>query len=225
MNCLDCQELLQRRLDGERIATDAALDQHLSQCATCREQHAAALRLLDGLAALPKPKPSAGLAQALTVKVLQDRQQRRAKWQRRVVLTMALAASVMLILLSALYWLPRPPAELPIAKDDPKKELPEKPPIPEHHAKQPPTRSPLTPLMDRWADATRDHAKVVLVATNLDAVENLPAVEHLPTIDPGVREASQEVTDGVRTVTRNARRALDFFARELPMPELGEPRN
>ena len=47
-------------------------------------------------------------------------------------------------------------------------------------------------------------------------------MNELPMIDPSVREAGQEVSDGVRTVTRNARRAFDFFARELPMPEIGE---
>jgi hypothetical protein len=80
-------------------------------------------------------------------------------------------------------------------------------------------------LTERWADATRDHAKVVLVATNLDAVENLPGVDNLGPMDPAVREASHEVTDGVLKVTRNARKAFDFFARELPMPELGEQKN
>ena len=69
-------------------------------------------------------------------------------------------------------------------------------------------------------DTTRDHAKVVLVAANLDAMEQLPAINELPALDASVREAGQDVSEGVRTVTRNARRAFDFFARELPMPEI-----
>ena len=52
-----------------------------------------------------------------------------------------------------------------------------------------------------------------MVAANFDGMDQLPAV---PALDP---QASQEVTGGVRAVTQNARRAFDFFARELPMAE------
>ena len=224
MNCLDCQELLQERLDGRAIADAPELDAHLSQCAACRDQHAAALRLLEGLKDVPKPAARAGFAQALAARVINDRRQRRDKTRRRVFVTMALAASVILTLFLAYYWIPRPVEPTPIVKKDPKIEPPRKEIVPENHAKKPEPRSPLTPLMDRWADATRNHAKVVLAATNLDAVEKLPAVD-MPPLDPAVREAGQEVTDGVRTVTRNARKAFDFFARELPMPEMGEQKN
>ena len=92
-------------------------------------------------------------------------------------------------------------------------------------AKKQEPKSALAALTDRVADTTRDHAKVVLVAANLDTVERLPAVNDIPLLDPSVREAGQEVSDGVRTVTRSARRAFDFFARELPMPEIGEQKN
>src|ERR1700683_2576177 len=107
MKCLECQELLQQRLDGALSADSEAMEQHLSECAGCREQHLAALRLLGGLKALPKPQPAPGFAQALAAGVLRDRRQRRAKVQRRVYLTVALAASVMLMLILAYYWLPR----------------------------------------------------------------------------------------------------------------------
>ena len=56
MNCLECQNLLQQRLDGDRIAESDALEQHLNQCAGCRDQHTASLRLLDGLKELPRPQ-------------------------------------------------------------------------------------------------------------------------------------------------------------------------
>jgi predicted anti-sigma-YlaC factor YlaD len=35
MNCPECQDLLQRKLDGETVGGEA-LEFHLSQCATCR---------------------------------------------------------------------------------------------------------------------------------------------------------------------------------------------
>jgi hypothetical protein len=224
MKCLECQELLQQRLDGEPVTDAAALEQHLNECAACREQHLAALRLLDGLKALPKPQPPPGFAQTLAAEVLRDRRQRRAKVQRGVYVTVGLAASVMLMLILAYYWLPRSgPIEAPkdLAKQAPQKqESPPKDPAPP--AQKPEADHPFAGIPDRWADTTRDHAKVLLVAANLDGVENLPAVDSLPDIETGVREASQEVSDGVRTVTRNARRAFDFFARELPMPDMGD---
>ena len=36
MNCPECQELLQRRLDGEILANSPELERHLSECLACR---------------------------------------------------------------------------------------------------------------------------------------------------------------------------------------------
>ena len=41
MNCLECQDILQQKLDGAVIGADARLDEHLAQCTVCRERHAA----------------------------------------------------------------------------------------------------------------------------------------------------------------------------------------
>jgi hypothetical protein len=217
MKCLECQELLQRRLDGESIAS-AALEQHLLECASCREQHLAVARLLEGLKELPSPQTPAGLPHSLTATILRDRRQRRDKLRRQVFLTAALAASVMLVLFLAYYWMPRPDgAGKNIAKEQPKHQDPPRPtPIPEQRDETP--KNNIVGLPERWVETTRDHAKVLQVAMNLDNVQKLP-VENLP-LDP-VREAGQEVSDGVRTVTRNARKAFDFFAREIPMPDMG----
>jgi hypothetical protein len=224
MNCLECRELLQKCMDGESISGQA-LEPHLSECPACREQHAAGLRLLEALKQLPNPKPPADFAQWMVVQVMRDRKNRQQKIRRRVFVTMALAASVLLMLMLAYYRLPPtrnegPAPKPPIALDQPKNvpRQPKPPDEPRDFQKQDP-RSPVTAWTNRLADTTREHAKVVLVAANLDAMDRLPAVDDLP-MNPGVREAGQEVSDGVRTVTRNARKAFDFFARELPMPEL-----
>lgn len=229
MNCLECEELLQERLDSDQGVESEALDQHLRECPRCRELHAGATLLLEGLRDLPRPQPAPGLARNLTESIVRDRQHRRAKWRRRVTLTLALAASIMLVAVVAYSWLPRTsqngPGNPPIAKTPnvPLKPQPENIPVVPGKKEEP--RNPLSPLVDRWVDTTREHARVVLVAANLDAIEKLPAVDNLAPIDPGVREASQEVTEGVRTVTRSARKAFDFFARELPMPETGDSKN
>ncbi len=227
MNCLECRELLHQRLDGEPIAS-GAIEQHLSQCALCREQHAVALLLLDGLKQIAQPKPPAQLARSIAAQVVHDRRARQHRMRRRVFATMALAASVLFMLMLAYYWLPRPDHVEPtpkdkLVKDAPKKDVPPRQHDPKDVVKRD-QRSPLTALTDRWADTTRDHAKVVLAGMNLDGMDKLPPVGALP-VNPSVREAGQEVSDGVQTVTRNARKALDFFARELPMPDLGEQKN
>lgn len=223
MNCLECRELLHKRLDGEPIAQEA-IEQHLSQCAVCRDQHAGALRLLESLKKTPAPQLPVNFASAITAEIMHDRRQRQQKMRRRVFATIALAASVLFLLILAYNWMPRtniePGPKNDLVKDGPKKTQPPPKEEPKHVDKHEP-RSPITALTDRWADTTRDHAKVVMVGMNLDG---MPPVAALP-VDPSVREAGQDVSDGVQTVTRNARKALDFFARELPMPDMGEQKN
>jgi hypothetical protein len=160
---------------------------------------------------LPRPVSPAGFADRIVAAVLDDRRYRRQKMRRRVFVTMALAASVLLMLVAAYAWMPRDqsPQKQDFVKDQPKNV--DAPVV----DKKPETRNAL----DRMAEVTRDHAKVVLVAANLDEVEKLAV------IDPGLREAGHEVGDGVRAVTRNARKAFDFFARELPMPDMAELKN
>ena len=107
MNCLECQELLQKRLDGESVSGSEALDRHLSECTACRELHAGAVCLLEGLKQQPSIKPASGFAQALAAAVIRDRRRRRERTRRGVFLTVALAASVLLMLLMAYQWMPR----------------------------------------------------------------------------------------------------------------------
>jgi hypothetical protein len=223
MNCLECQELLQKRMDGAAALPAELLEAHLNQCTACREQHACAVSLLDGLALLPQPRPAANFARSMVAQVMHDRRHRQQKTRRRVFVTMALAASLLFTLMVAYYWLPRSangnlaPKDI-LVKDTPKKEV--TPPRQEAKVipKKEEPRNVFSALTDRWADTTREHAKVLAAAAKIDAIEKLPAVGELP-------EAGQEVSDGVQAVTRNARKAFDFFARELPMPDMGDSKN
>src|SRR5262245_5989505 len=115
MNCLECQELLQRRLDGEPLQDRAELDRHLVACPECRERHAAAQVLADGLKLLPRAAPPEGLAQRLAARVLGDR---AVRLRRRVWGGVALAASLLLAAMAGYLWLvPGPPG--PIARIPP----------------------------------------------------------------------------------------------------------
>src|SRR5437764_314314 len=112
MNCLECQELLQRRLDGQPVPDRAALDGHLASCPECRERHAAVAPLLQGLRALPQADPSPDLAERTSALLLRDRLARR---RRRLWGGVALAASLLLTAAGYLWLNPSRPDQ-PIAK-------------------------------------------------------------------------------------------------------------
>lgn len=237
MNCLECQDLLQRRLDGT-ASPAGEVEHHLSQCPSCREQFAAAGLLLEALKTIPRPVLPPLFARAVAGAVLRDRVQRHRKMRRRLLLTAALAASVLLILLAGYLWLPGEPRGTdgggPVADGGskqhpvPPRPLPT-PPQPETKEPKRPATTPEEPrhalasLTERLADSTRDHATVLWTAANPMGevpVEPLGAVADLEAFDPAkqsLRQASAEVRDGVQTVARSARRALDYFARELPV--------
>src|SRR5919108_390568 len=106
MNCLECQELLQRRLDGAPVADSAALEEHLRVCSTCRAQHQSAQLMLEGLRALPSLPAPEYLAPRIVAAVVRD-QTAQSRWRRRVWTGVAAAASLMLMAIGAYLWLPR----------------------------------------------------------------------------------------------------------------------
>src|SRR5947209_5444398 len=95
MNCLECQDLLQRRLDGESNIFSPALEQHLAECSFCGGLHACAQVLLDGLQALSIPQCPPNLTRRLTELVLADRRQRLRRRRLRLMFGGPLAASVL----------------------------------------------------------------------------------------------------------------------------------
>jgi DNA-directed RNA polymerase specialized sigma24 family protein len=227
MNCRECEDLLQRRLDGAGAPPPPELAAHLAGCPACRAVHAAAARLLDGLQARPRPAPPPAFAARVAAAVLKDRADRRRRVRRRLSYTAALAATVLLVLLAGYYWAPpaaptpHPPG--PVAEHKPRDAAPPapQPPAPEAPAPAPrketaeEPRRALAALTGRLADTTRDHALVLWSATAPLEPVPLPPMADLDAPEP-LRQAGQEVSESVQTVTRSARRALDYFARELP---------
>ncbi len=217
MNCLECLDLLQRQLDGE-TAAPAALHAHLSACLECRERFAAAELLRAGLKPSPRPQLAVNFAQRMASRVLRDRVQRQQRLRRRLFVTAALAASVLVLFLFSTWSSPRPDGPGPVAplakQDDARKPAPEVP-LP----KQDDTRQAFASYSERIMGKTREHAQVLLAAAN--PLEQLPAGT-LPDLDPAAEsllQAGKDVTESVQTVTHSARRAFDYFAREIPMWE------
>jgi hypothetical protein len=236
MNCLECQDILQHRLDGEPNAPNAALDHHLAQCAPCRERHAAARRLLDGLQAFPRPTLPAAFAGRVIAAVVRDRERRRARVRRSLYVTAALAASILFMLLIAYFRAPDPdgkPDPGPIVHDaTPRQDI--VPPPVEDNNKQPEKKDErkheqgdtLASLSERLADKTLDRARAMWTAAN--PVEGLPVgelpdVANVKELEPAaepLRQAKQDASDSLNAVTHSARRAFDYFARELPMLDM-----
>jgi hypothetical protein len=165
--------------------------------------------------------------------VLRDRARRRARVRRSLYLTAALAASILVMVLVAYF---RPPSSgdgktepgpvadgiqrqdfAPPPVGDNKKEPDKKD---EHKAVKGDTFAALT---GRLADKTLDQAKALWTVAN--PVDGLPVGElaNVKELEPAaepLRQAKQDAAESLNAVTHSARRAFDYFARELPMPEM-----
>jgi len=215
MNCPACENLLQDRLDGAPAGpSSAALAEHLASCPVCRERHAAAGRLEEGLRLLTPPAPPPVLSRRMVDAVLAERRGRlrRQRWARVAV---GLAAAVLLFVLldkerpQPVQDKPVPPPE--VAADTPSGSLRES--VSE-------ASSAVVNLTRRTADETVGSTRLLLpvvVARNPMDEQPLPSP-----IDPPVRslrEAGQGLSAGLEPVTSSARRAFDLFLREVPPME------
>jgi hypothetical protein len=207
MSCAEWDNALQERLDGGPASGRPGLEPHLATCPTCRERHAAARRLEEGLRLLAPPSPPAGLADRIVGRVLAEH---RARLHRRHQLLRAVAAVAAAVLLVCFTvpdrpappeWVPpvaveRQPASVPSLRDS--------------FAE---ASSAVVDLTRRTADETVGQGRLlvpVVVATPPDA-----AGDPLPPVHP-LREAGQGVSTGLDPVTDSARRALDLFLRDIP---------
>jgi hypothetical protein len=229
MNCLECQALVQQRLDGLPTLRSPAFDQHLAQCAACRELDAAA-RLLDhGVRTLPRPAPSEALAVRIVQAAVADRELRRRRVRLRLTMTAALAASVMLLMVTG-YLLPtkdRKTDNQDVVAQNDKAGGPRPAPEPEPKApvlavRADEARQAVARLTERVADSTRDQAKTLLaLAKPLDLAAKLPAwQEPLDPAAQSLKEATQTVAEGIEPMTRTARGAWNLFVKELPTFEV-----
>jgi hypothetical protein len=227
MNCPESQTLLQHRLDGVPIVPDAAMEQHLAVCTVCRERHAVARHLLEALRAQPQPVPPLGLPARVVAAALRDRQRRRVRLRRSLTLTAGLAAAIVLMLLAG--YLNRPALEEGkhdngrVTDQSPAPRQPNKQVAPQREKQQEPAPPSLLAISERLADQTLDEAKVLWTAAN--PVEgmpmgDLPAVPDLDSSAPPLRQAKQEVNEGLQAVGRSAQRAFAYFSHELPVLEL-----
>ncbi|MCC6419640.1 MAG: zf-HC2 domain-containing protein [Gemmataceae bacterium] len=219
MSCLDCQELLQRLLDGELLPDRVELDRHLAGCSECRDRHVVAQRLTDGLKLLPRPAAPEGLTAQVVAAALRERAARlRRQWRRGA----ALAAGLLLAALAGYTWLVPGP-------DEPGFLASVRPPEPDRRAEPSlregaqDARQALAALADRIGDKLREQGGVFEASTlplQFVSTDSLPSVgavsQPLEATVRGLRQGTDGVSTGVQTVGGSARRALNYFFRKLP---------
>src|SRR5262245_32776983 len=106
MNCLECQEILQQRLDGDSVPGSADLERHLASCPGCRLKHSAAQSVLDAIRHLPRPQLRAGFTDRMVATVLHDRAQRQRRSRTRWRTITAMAAAILLMACAGYLFLP-----------------------------------------------------------------------------------------------------------------------
>jgi hypothetical protein len=220
MNCLECQELLQRRLDGEPPGDRAELDRHLAACPECRERHAAAALLGEGLKLLPRPAPPADLAERVAARVLRDRAARLRRW--RIGAGLVLAASLLVAVVAGYRWLNPASAEPGLlASAWPPEPPPDKGPSLREGVQE--ARAALAAAAARLADRLREQGGVFEVSAaplqfiSTDAVPPMgPMAQPLESAARGLKQTGEGVSTGVQTVGGSTRRALNYFFRKMP---------
>src|SRR4051794_8052927 len=98
MSCRECQNLVQRLLDGERLEPSPELRGHLDHCTDCRRDFAAARTLLTGLRQLPPAPGPTTPASRIVLAAERDREARRRRVWYRWYATVALAAALFLFI-------------------------------------------------------------------------------------------------------------------------------
>jgi predicted anti-sigma-YlaC factor YlaD len=219
MNCNECQDWLQRRLDGEATPAAPEWEDHLAHCLTCRGQHQGFQLLLDTVQELKRPTPSPGLAGRIVASVLKDRRARRVRLRVRLATTVALAASLLLAALAGYLWLPKSKTALP---DIVKKKLAPDPRLPVVVVEAPSltrsveeARAAVASLTEKIADKGKEQAWLWWPS----APEVLAPVKLERPLDPAaqsLRQTGQGVSESLQTVAQSAGRAVAYFFRELP---------
>jgi predicted anti-sigma-YlaC factor YlaD len=221
MRCPDSLALLQRRLDGEPVAGDTALDRHLAECPACRERHAAADRLLgEGLPALKIDPPTALWTGRVVATLLDD--QRRLRRRTLLRAATAVAAALLLAVLAGWYATRPTPAPVPGPEQQARNQSdPESTPSVGKTVAE--AGSAVKSLTSRIADQTVEQVRTILAVSAPTEVGPMPTMPSVAAIeqplDPAARslqETGRGVSTGLQMVTNSARRAFDFFVRELP---------
>jgi hypothetical protein len=220
MNCSESLYWLQLRLDGEPVPHLGGLRDHLASCTSCRELHATAGRLTEGLRLRPVPAPPPGLSAALVDAVIAD--QRVRFRQRRVAFVGSLAAAACVLIALYFGW-PRPGGPNEVAHLTPTTQQAIPTTVQPELNAGPSVREGIynmgnayVSLTYRYADETIGQGKVLLPeklpTAKLTPIEPLPEVTVLEGAGPGVSAPAQVVAKKFE----NAANSMSFLWRTTP---------
>ena len=199
MNCLECQEFIQRCLDGESVPSDRDdFATHLIVCSECRDDYAAAQSLIDGLRVLPPCQPPADLLERICRRIMVERA--RASQFRRVVVGSGLAASLLLMC-----WAVYSATRL-VSREETRTQS---------------MRKTLVSLNERTADGRIDQTKL-LALIRIPQASFGDAGELEQVLEPpaeSFREIQEAMAAGLEPVATSARHAVGLFLREIPTLE------
>jgi hypothetical protein len=246
MNCPECLDLLQRRLDGLVLTGRTELDRHLAECPECRARHRSVQHLSDGLRLLDWPAPPAGLSQRIAGRILAERRA-ALTFRRRVLTASAVAAGLVLASLAAIqiYRAGTESSDGPQLVKNPVPKLSDKTPGVKKNEQPPPS------VVDPSFDETLSEAGSAAVALTRRAADQtvasaqrwLPRTASLglsigpvggdetlaPVLGPlakTLRQAGETVSTGLQPVTTSAPRAwhtctdfVEMFLQEGQPPQ------
>jgi hypothetical protein len=216
MNCRDCREFLQRYLDGESVeSAQAELAHHLTECADCRELHAAAGRLKAGLRLFVPPVPPPGLAGQIALRLLTEG--KRVRRSRRAAAGFAVAAGLLLAAFPIYYaFRPAiPPGNPESIRAENTSIAPQ--PAPSLRRSVEEASQAMVSLTRRAADETFDQGRILLPIV-LPAKDVSEALDMRPVPGPSeqpLADLKQGMAAGLEPVTSSARRAVNLFLREI----------
>ncbi len=223
MNCHDCEELLQRLLDGEPLPPAVELEAHLAACSDCKGRFAAVQSLRVGLQTLPALAPPADFAGRVQRAVLAEQRSRRTR--RWAAAALAMAASIALIAFGIRYFtsedeLAQVPEQKIVELPKPQPEPRPQPEPPKHEpglreAVQQ-ARGALDSLAGKFLEGTREQADVLRDATAPLELARVDMGQKRTPTDPKLARPRTGMTAGLETVAATTRRGLSFMLKETP---------
>ena len=225
MKCHDYLTLLQSRLDGSALPLSPDCENHLSQCSSCRALRHSGEILLTGMKLLPAPVVPTDFPQRMAALVLRDRLARRHRQRVWMLVTAALAASLLVMVLAANFLLPVSRRGVTsndsITKENKQRKgtAPDAVAAPRLAQSVDEARHAFASLSERWTENAQKQTKLLLPTQPIQIARLEGEAGSAFELEPAAKslqQAGKAVADNLQPVAATARRALAYFARELP---------
>jgi hypothetical protein len=216
--CDKFQESIQRFLDGDANAFDAAGEAHRSVCASCQTDYLAAHRLALGISLQMKPVVPADFTGRLVTAVLSDqvRPSNRGMTSRWLEV-LAIAACLLLVIALGMHFMGRddqvqsPPSAPEVAT------VPQANPVDLEHSFAE-ASSAVASLSRRTADETIEPARrLIATAAETPVLKTEPVAGFVRPPGETLAPIRQGAAIGFEPMANSARRAVSLFMRDLPL--------